>query len=87
MRVLRSFLSFWYDFIVGDDWSVAVGVVLALALAALLAHHHVPAWWVLPISVIALLTLSLTRAARAATAERRMPAASRARDSPRKIVP
>jgi hypothetical protein len=71
MRVLRSFLLFWYDFVVGDDWSMAVGVVLALALTALLAHHHLPAWWVLPIAVVALLALSLARAVRAAAAERR----------------
>ena len=87
MRVLRSFLLFWYDFIVGDDWSVAVGVVLALALTALLAHQHIPAWWVLPVAIVALLTLSLARAVGAATVGRRMPAASRARDSARKIVP
>ena len=29
MRHIRSFLHFWWDFIVGDDWRVAVGVVLA----------------------------------------------------------
>jgi hypothetical protein len=29
---LRAFLRFWYDFIVGDDWRVALAVVAALAL-------------------------------------------------------
>ena len=28
---LRAFGAFWYDFVVGDDWRVAVGVVIALA--------------------------------------------------------
>ncbi|WP_030169905.1 hypothetical protein [Streptomyces sp. NRRL S-813] len=32
MRLLKSFGRFWYDFIVGDDWKIAVAVVLALAL-------------------------------------------------------
>jgi hypothetical protein len=32
VRFLRSFGRFWYDFIVGDDWKIAVGVVIALAL-------------------------------------------------------
>ena len=64
MRVVRSFLHFWYDLIVGDDWTVAVGVVLALAATAVLAHNHLPAWWLLPAAVIALLVLSLVRAAR-----------------------
>jgi hypothetical protein len=66
MRVLRSFLRFWYDFIVGDDWAVAAGVVLALAATAGLAHARVPAWWLLPVATVALLVLSLIRAARAA---------------------
>ena len=30
---LRGFLRFWYDFIVGDDWRIALGVVLVLAWA------------------------------------------------------
>jgi hypothetical protein len=32
MSLLRSFGRFWYDFVVGDDWKIAVGVVLALAV-------------------------------------------------------
>ena len=31
MRFLRSFGKFWYDFVIGDDWKIAVAVVLALA--------------------------------------------------------
>ena len=31
---LRMFLLLWYDFVVGDDWRVAVGVVAALAATA-----------------------------------------------------
>jgi hypothetical protein len=26
------FLRFWYDFVVGDDWKIAAGVVLALTV-------------------------------------------------------
>jgi hypothetical protein len=26
---LTAFARFWYDFFVGDDWTVAVGVVVA----------------------------------------------------------
>lgn len=32
MRLLRSFGQFWYDFIIGDDWKIAAGVVLAVAV-------------------------------------------------------
>jgi hypothetical protein len=64
MRALRSFLLFWYDFIVGDDWRVAAGVVVALGGTALLVHAHVAAWWLLPAAVAVLLAMSLLRAAR-----------------------
>jgi hypothetical protein len=67
MKRVRSFLAFWYDFIVGDDWRVAVGVVLALALTAGLAHSGVNAWWLLPVAVAVLLGYSLYRVARSAS--------------------
>jgi len=64
MRPIIGFLTFWYDFVVGDDWTVAVGVVVALIVTALLAHNGVPAWWLMPIAVVALLSASVWRAAR-----------------------
>jgi hypothetical protein len=36
MRVVAAFARFWWDFIVGDDWRIAAGVVAVLALGALL---------------------------------------------------
>jgi hypothetical protein len=62
MRFVVNFVRFWYDFIIGDDWVVAVGVVDALALAALLAHNGITAWWVMPAAVVLLLLASLWRA-------------------------
>jgi hypothetical protein len=64
-RALRSFAHFWYDFVVGDDWTIAAGVVIALALTALLARTSIAAWWLLPIAVALGLTASLWRVARA----------------------
>jgi hypothetical protein len=64
MRALSRFFSFWYEFIVGDDASIAAGAVLALAGTAILARSHVPAWWLLPLAVVLLLGVSLTRAVR-----------------------
>jgi hypothetical protein len=65
-RVRAFFLGVW-DFIVGDDWRTALGVVLALGLTALVAKTSVSAWWIMPLAVLVLLTLSLRRAARGAT--------------------
>jgi hypothetical protein len=64
MRALSRFFRFWYEFIVGDDLSIAVGAVLALSGTAILARTHVPAWWLLPVTVALLLGVSLTRAVR-----------------------
>jgi hypothetical protein len=61
---LKSFLAFWYDFIVGDDWRVAVGVVIGLAGTYGLSQANVPAWWLLPVMVAILLPLSLRLAIR-----------------------
>ncbi|MDA8436077.1 MAG: hypothetical protein M0Z98_08840 [Actinomycetales bacterium] len=62
----RGFASFWWDFIIGDDWTLAAGVILAISATVALAHHAIDAWWFLPLAVLTLLALSLTRAARAA---------------------
>jgi hypothetical protein len=35
-RLAVGFLRFWWDFIVGDDWRIAAGVVAVLAVGALL---------------------------------------------------
>ncbi len=68
--MLRRFGLFWYDFVVGDDWRVAVAVVGALLVTAIVAAAGIPAWWVLPVAAVAVLALSLRRAARAADPER-----------------
>ena len=64
MSHLRTFGSFWYDFIIGDDWRVALGVTAAIAVVFIAAHHGLNWWWVLPASFPALLALSLDRATR-----------------------
>jgi hypothetical protein len=59
-----AFAAFCYDFVVGDDWLIAAGVVIGLALTYLLARTAVPAWWLLPLCLALLLPLSLWRARR-----------------------
>jgi hypothetical protein len=60
---LEAFARGAWDFVVGDDWLIALGVVLALGLTALLASASVSAWWVMPPAVVGLLALSIWRAA------------------------
>jgi hypothetical protein len=36
MSYVRAFGRFWLDFIVGDDWRIAAGVVVVLALGGML---------------------------------------------------
>ncbi|MBF9073732.1 hypothetical protein [Streptacidiphilus fuscans] len=66
IAALKSFGQFWYDFIVGDDWRVALGVAVALAATWGLTRSGVNAWWLLPVAVAGLLGLSLARVVRAA---------------------
>jgi uncharacterized membrane protein len=58
-RRLAATLSFF----VGDDWLVAAGVLAALALTALLATVS-PAWYPMPLAMLALLWFSVARRAR-----------------------
>ena len=64
MTAIDRFLRFWWDFLIGDDWTVAVGVVLTLTVTALLATAGIPAWWLPPAAVVVLLGRSLRREAR-----------------------
>jgi hypothetical protein len=66
MRWLRGFGRFWWDFVVGDDWLVAVLVAVAIAATAALAAADLAAWWLLPLAVPLILWLSLRRAIRSA---------------------
>lgn len=63
MKYIIGFFQFWYDFVVGDDWTIAAGVVIALALTALLARNNIAAWWLLPVAVALGLSASLWRVA------------------------
>jgi hypothetical protein len=40
MRFIKAFARFWYDFVVGDDWKIAAGVVVALALLLVAVKTH-----------------------------------------------
>jgi hypothetical protein len=63
MNRLEALARFIWDFVIGDDWRIAAGVVLALAVTALVAGTSISAWWILPVAVAALLGVSVWRAA------------------------
>jgi hypothetical protein len=62
MSRLAGLGRFWWEFVVGDDWRAAAGVVAGIGLTAGIAASDVAAWWVLPIVVALILYLSLRRA-------------------------
>lgn len=57
-------LRFIWEFVVGDDWRIAVGVATALAANALLSQAGVAAWWLVPLVAAALLARSVAVSAR-----------------------
>lgn len=65
MKIIKQFFSFWYHFIVGDDWRIALGVIIGLAVTIFLTHDtSLQLWWFLPALVIIMLSVSLWIAAR-----------------------
>jgi hypothetical protein len=55
------FLRFWWDFVVGDDWRVALGIVVTIGATAGLVAAGVDAWWLVPVGVALVLVASLRR--------------------------
>jgi hypothetical protein len=83
MTRLRAFGAFWYDFVIGDDWLVAAGVIAGLAGTYGLHRAGVTAWWLLPLVLAVLLPLSLRRAISGPLLPRRRPAPRTPPASPR----
>jgi len=58
---LAGFAKFWYRFIVGDDWTLAAAVIVALAVTDLLLRNGISAWWLVPLVVVGAVGVSLLR--------------------------
>jgi len=68
MHPITRFAHFWYDFIVGDDWTIALAVAGALAVTYAVAHSGAKAiWFLLPAVIVGVLAASLWREARRKT--------------------
>lgn len=64
-RGIRAFGQFWWDFIVGEDVTLAIAVVIGLGAVAWLHHAtKIPAWWILPVIWALGVVYSLVRVAR-----------------------
>jgi hypothetical protein len=64
VKHIAAFGRFWWEFVIGDDWLVAVLVAAAIGATAMLAAASIAAWWLLPLAVPVVLWLSLRRAIR-----------------------
>jgi hypothetical protein len=64
MTRVRQLFRFLWDFVVGDDWRIAVGVAVTLVLTLVLSDNGVAAWWLLPLVVAVLLSASVWAVAR-----------------------
>ena len=49
---------------IGDDWRVAIVVVIALAATFGLSKTSVAAWWLMPVAVALILPITLWQARR-----------------------
>jgi apolipoprotein N-acyltransferase len=64
MSRVRAFALFWWDFIVGDDYRIALGVVVLFGALAALSHAGTGWWWLAPVGVFGLLSTSVLEAGR-----------------------
>ena len=61
VRVAIAVGKFIYGYIFGDDWVVAVVMILALVATGLLLAAHINAWWLVPVLAVAMTGFSLWR--------------------------
>jgi hypothetical protein len=62
-RWIKAVPVFLFDFIVGDDWTVAAIIGLGLLVTWRLVEADVNAWWALPVFVLVANVQSLYRMA------------------------
>ena len=64
MNRVRQFLKFLWDFVIGDDWRIAAAVAATLVLTLVLANNGATVWWLLPLVVLVMLSVSVWSVAR-----------------------
>jgi hypothetical protein len=61
---IRQFFKFLWDFVIGDDWRIAAAVATALVVTLVLSNNGLAVWWLLPIVVAVILSVSVWGVAR-----------------------
>jgi hypothetical protein len=61
VNAVAAVARFLYGFVVGDDWTVALVMLLALAGTAVLTGLRVNAWWLVPALAVVMTGVSLYR--------------------------
>ena len=64
--IRRAALAVW-DFVVGDDWRLALAAVMAIGLTAAVCALGLSAWWLAPAVALAALRWTLRGARPSAT--------------------
>jgi hypothetical protein len=70
MSARRSLARFW-DFVVGDDWRLALAAIAAIGLTAIFCALGLSAWWAAPIVALSALRWSLRAGRPSATSASR----------------
>jgi divalent metal cation (Fe/Co/Zn/Cd) transporter len=55
----KAFGDFWYDFVIGDDWTIAAGIVIAFFGTQWLKGNSGQSWYLLPLATFLLISNSL----------------------------
>ena len=75
MKLIISFGRFWWDFIVGDEWRIAAGVVASLTVGAILVAGTDASDTLVSVlvaaAIIAVVVVSITGPAREARSNRK----------------
>ena len=64
MSRVSSLLRFLWDFVIGDDWRIAAAVAVTLVAMLVLSNNGAAVWWLLPIVVLVMLSVSVWGVAR-----------------------
>ena len=64
MSRVQALMRFLWDFVIGDDWRIALAVLLALAVTLVVSGSSLAVWWLLPLVVVVILSISVWDVAR-----------------------